>query len=487
MAENRDSWGSTFGFLMAAIGSAVGLGNIWGFPYKMGMNGGGIFLVVYLILAALVGVVVMLGEFSMGRQTGRGPVGAYRALCKKFTFVGYFGVFCGFLITSFYAVLGGIVLKYMVSFFVALFKPATAAVMTTASGDFFGAFTGNGGQMVLCLLVFMVVTIFIVSAGVSGGIEKFSSVAMPALAVLLVVVIVYVAFQPGAGEGYKFMFGIHGEAIEEIGLWSIVKTAAGQMFFSLSLAMGIMITFGSYLTKDTALVKNSTVIVIADTCVAIMAGMAVMPACFAYGLEPGRGPGLLFVTLHTVFAEGMGGFIGALMGFLFYLLVFIAAVTSSISLVEGVVTFVMDRKADKGEDSSKRKVPSVVIGALIFLFGIPVSFDALGGGKAGGAILSTPAELFGLTDHVMGWNDCWLDFYDAITEGVLMPVGAFLMCIMVGWVIGSEFINKEVTKSNGVEKWAARGYFDICYKVIAPIILIIVLIAQCGDFFGLSF
>ncbi len=484
MAENRDSWGSTFGFLMAAIGSAVGLGNIWGFPYKMGMNGGGIFLVVYLVLAALVGVVVMLGEFSMGRQTGRGPVGAYRALCKKFTFVGYFGVFCGFLITSFYAVLGGIVLKYMVSFLAAIFKPSTAAVMTTASGDFFGGFVGNGGQMILCLLIFMAVTVFIVSAGVSGGIEKFSSVAMPALAVLLGVVIIYVAFQPGAGEGYKFMFGVHTEAIKEVGLWTIVKTAAGQMFFSLSLAMGIMITFGSYLTKETALVKNSTVIVIADTCVAIMAGMAVMPACFAYGLEPGQGPGLLFVTLHSVFAEGMGGFIGAFMGFLFYLLVFIAAVTSSISLVEGVVTFVMDRKADKGLDSSKRRIPTIIIGVLIFAFGIPVSFDALGGGISGGAMCMTPAELFGMTDNIHGWNDCWLDFYDVITEGILMPLGAFLMCIMVGWVTGSEFINREVQKTPGVTKWTARSYFDICYKIVSPVILVVVLIAQFGSFFG---
>lgn len=481
MKEHRGNWGSNIGFILAAVGSAVGLGNIWGFPYKMGASGGGIFLLMYLILAALVGVTVLLGELSLGRKYQMGPVGAYRQLCRKFTFLGYFSVFSGFLIMSFYSVLGGIVLKYVVGFAGAIFNPQDADIMTMSSGDYFGSFVCAGPSMYVFFAIFMAASVIIVSGGVAGGIERFTKIAMPALAVLLIAVIVYVATLDGAADGYRFMFGIHTDAIRELGIWSITKTAAGQMFFSLSLAMGIMLTYGSYLPKETKLVKNSVIIATADTIVAVMAGMAVMPAVFAFGLEPGGGPGLLFVTLHSVFADGMGGEIGALMGFIFYGLVFIAAITSSISILEGSVTFVMDIRREKGMKMNRGRF-TVIIGALVLLFAIPVAFDGLGSGVGGGAIMKTPAELFGI-ENVKVWCDCWLDFYDVITEGILMPLGAFGMCIVIGWIVGIDSIKTEIEATPGVKMNSAK-WFDICFKVIAPVVLIIVLIAQITSFFG---
>ena len=379
MENKRGQWGSNFGFLMAAIGSAVGLGNIWGFPYKMGMNGGGAFLLVYLILVICVGFSTMLGELALGRKYGRGAVGTYAAISKKWTWVGYMGVASGFFILAFYSVLGGMVLRYMVGFILQMFGGNGFGGL--GSGEFFGQFTTGGGTMLLYYAIFMIINIVIVSGGIESGIEAFSKIAMPALAAILVVVIVYVACQPGAGEGYKFMF-VPDFAILGQDFFGVLKTAAGQMFFSLSLGMGCMITYGSYMSKEQNLDNNMVLIPIADTMVAIMAGMAVMPACAAFGLDYGRGPGLLFVTLHEVFITGMGGFIGSLMGFLFYLLVLIAAVTSSISLLEVCTAYLIDKKIEKGEEPNRKKI-TILIASIIFIVGIPVALDGLGAGRAG--------------------------------------------------------------------------------------------------------
>lgn len=253
MENNKGQWSSNFGFLMAAIGSAVGLGNIWGFPYKMGANGGGAFLLVYVILVVFVGFAVMLGELTIGRKTGKGAVGAYRALNKKLPWVGYMGVGSAFLILGFYSVLGGMVMRYMLGFLVNMFGGAGFA----AEG-FFGSWIANMPGMVGFYALFMLLNIVIVMGGISGGIEKFSKVAMPALAVMLVTVIVYVACQPGAMEGYKFMFVPDFSVFDSLkSFFDVLKSAAGQMFFSLSLGMGAMITYGSYLSKSEDLNTNT--------------------------------------------------------------------------------------------------------------------------------------------------------------------------------------------------------------------------------------
>lgn len=463
----RDSWGSNFGFLLAAVGSAVGLGNIWGFPYKMGKNGGGAFLVIYLLLIFIVGLAVMLGELVIGRKTGMGPVGAYKKLSQKYAAIGYMGLVSGFLILSFYSVLGGMVMKYMISFFISLFSPDYFIGITSA--NFFSDFIINGWQMVIFCFLFLFVTTIIVMRGVSKGIEKFTIIAMPALGVLLIVIITYVLFQDNAIEGLKFMFkpdfSVY-SASSDIGFFTVLKTAAGQMFFSLSLGMGCMITYGSYLKKNTNLEKNALIIPIADTLVALMAGMVVMPAVFAYNLEPNGGPSLLFVSLHEVFVTGMGGFVGSLMGFMFYLLVFIAAITSSISLLEVCISYIKDKNQDKGKIKSTKK-PLIVIAVIVLLIGIPVALDGLG---SPGAVLAF--QPFGYS---------WLDFYDLISEGILMPLGALIMSLIIGWKFKTKIIKEEVEEG---ELYRLKGFvfWDICFKIIVPITMLIILYAQFQDF-----
>lgn len=463
----KDSWGSNFGFLLAAVGSAVGLGNIWGFPYKMGRNGGGAFLIIYLFLILIVGFAVMLGELVIGRKTGMGPVGAYKKLSKKYAAIGYMGIISGFLILSFYSVLGGMVMKYMFSFFISMFSQDYFVGITSAS--FFSNFIINGWEMIVYCFLFLLITTIIVMRGISKGIEKFTKIAMPALGVLLVAIILFVLFQENAIEGLKFMFkpafSVY-SASSDIGFFTVLKTAAGQMFFSLSLGMGCMMTYGSFLKKDTNLEKNALIIPIADSIVAIMAGMVVMPAVFAYHLEPSAGPSLLFVSLHEVFVNGMTGFTGSFIGFMFYLLVFIAAITSSISLLEVCISYINDKNEENHKHKGS-KIPQIVISIIVLVIGIPVALDGLG--SPGATISFQP---FGYS---------WLDFYDLISEGILMPVGALVMSLIIGWGFKTKIIKEEV-EDGQLFKLKGFIFWDICFKIIVPITMIIIIFAQLQDF-----
>ncbi|NCC68016.1 MAG: sodium-dependent transporter [Clostridia bacterium] len=475
MENKRGSWGSNFGFLMAAVGSAVGLGNIWGFPYKMGKNGGFAFLLVYLILVVFVGIVVMLGELTLGRKAGRGPVGTYMYFAKKYAWVGFMGVASGFLILAFYSVLGGMVMRYMVGFLLQLFGLDGFAGQGTG---FFGFLLYDTGGIIFCVALFMILNIIIVMGGIKGGIEKFSTIAMPSLVGILLFVIIYVAFQPGAGDGYAFIFKPDFTPLADNFL-GVLKTAAGQMFFSLSLGMGCMMTYGSYLDKKEDLQKNSLIIPAADTLMALMAGMAVMPACAAFGIDFGRGPGLLFVSMQQVFTN-MGNF-GNMMGFLFYFLVFIAALTSSISLLEVCTTYQIDRDIDKGKNPDRKKI-TVIYALVIFVIGLPVALDALG---SGGAAIKAPFELLGIEMGGAGykvWNDCWLDVYDMLSEGIMMPLGALLMSALIGWSFKTKTI-KEECEVSGIKFWGFK-FFDICFKFVVPIAMLFVLYGQLVDFFG---
>ena len=477
--HNRGQWGSNFGFLMAAVGSAVGLGNIWGFPYKMGKTGGFAFLIVYLVLVLLVGIVVMLGELALGRSTGKSPIEAYGALKSKYKFVGVMAIISPFVILCFYCVLGGMVMRYMLGFLVSIFGADGFA----GQGDgFFGYLLYDFRGMVLFFIIFLVLNMAIIMGGVQSGIERFTKVAMPALAVCLVVIIVFVAMQPGAKAGYEFMFKPDFAVFSDpdIGFFGVLKTAAGQMFFSLSLGMGAMITYGSYLSKKESLQRNSLIIPFADTVIALMAGMMVMPACAAYGIDFGKGPGLLFASMQGVFLDGMGGMIGSVMGFLFYFLVFIAAITSSISLLEACSATIIDKQISKGK-TPRRKTAAGLFTLCIFIVGLPIALDALG---SGGAFIKAPYELMGIEAGGAGyamWNDCWLDFYDLIAEGILMPLGALIMSLIFGWAIGPKYIYDECEQSGHPFKF--KPYFDVCFKVIVPIIMVIVLYAQITDFF----
>ena len=479
--EERKGFGSNFGFLMAAIGSAVGLGNIWGFPNKMGANGGFTFLIIYLILAACCGFIVMMGELALGRKTGRGAIGAYKVLSKRFKWLGWLGVLSAFLILGFYCALGGYCLKYVTLNVGNLFH-AGFGTGTLDGAGVFGALMANQGEAVIYGLIFVALTMIIVMGGVGGGIEKVCSVGMPALFVMLVICIIRSCTLEGASEGLKYMF-VPGWALangvikEAPDFFSVVSTAGGQMFFSLSLGMAAMITYGSYLDKKENLQKNAIIIVVMDTLVALMAGLCVIPGRFA--LDPtGKlgGPSLLFVTMQNVF-DRMGA-AGPIFGILFYLLVVFAAVSSSISLLEAVVAHFVDKARDEGK-GDKRKLYSLIgaIGAGILC--VIVCLDALG--NAG----ISPADILGMradpSDKVPTWSADWLDFFDCIAEGILMPLGALLMSIMYGWELGPEVVHAEATREG--QKFGAYGWFRICIKYITPLAMLLVLYGQIKEFF----
>ncbi len=479
--EERKGFGSNFGFLMAAIGSAVGLGNIWGFPNKMGANGGFTFLIIYLILAACCGFIVMMGELALGRKTGRGAIGAYKVLSKRFKWLGWLGVLSAFLILGFYCALGGYCLKYVTLNVGNLFH-AGFGTGTLDGAGVFGALMANQGEAVIYGLIFVALTMIIVMGGVGGGIEKVCSVGMPALFVMLVICIIRSCTLEGASEGLKYMF-VPGWALangvikEAPDFFSVVSTAGGQMFFSLSLGMAAMITYGSYLDKKENLQKNAIIIVVMDTLVALMAGLCVIPGRFA--LDPTGtlgGPSLLFVTMQNVF-DRMGA-AGPIFGILFYLLVVFAAVSSSISLLEAVVAHFVDKARDEGK-GDKRKLYSLIgaIGAGILC--VIVCLDALG--NAG----ISPADILGMrvdpSDKVPTWSADWLDFFDCIAEGILMPLGALLMSIMYGWELGPEVVHAEATREG--QKFGAYGWFRICIKYITPLAMLLVLYGQIKEFF----
>ena len=485
--EERKGFGTNFGFLMAAVGSAVGLGNIWGFPNKMGASGGFTFLIIYLILAVLCGFIVMVGELAIGRKTGKGAVEAYHVLSKKFKWMGWMGILSAFFILFFYCALGGYCIKYVVlnvgDLFGAGFGSNAMAAVADANGtsvgaEVFGAFLGNPTEAIIYGLIFVAITMLIVIGGVGGGIEKVCSVGMPALFVMLLICIVRACTLPGAVNGLKYMFvpgwAVTNGVIEKApDFLTVLATAGGQMFFSLSLGMGAMITYGSYLQKKENLQKNAILIIVMDTLVALMAGLCVIPGRFA--LDPDGtlgGPKLLFITMQNVFSR-MGA-LGPIFGILFYLLVVFAAVSSSISLLEVIVAHFVDKARDAGK-GDKRKTYTLIAAACVGLGCILVCADALG--STGFA----PGNLLGMTGELPTWAADWLDFWDMLSEGIMMPLGALLMSLMIGWEVGPEMVKAECEQSG--HAMSGYGFFKVCVKFITPLCMILILYGQIKEFF----
>ena len=536
--EERKGFGSNFGFLMAAVGSAVGLGNIWGFPNKMGACGGFTFLIIYLILAVCCGFIVMVGELAIGRKTGKGAVAAYKALSKKFSWMGWMGILSAFFILFFYCALGGYCIKYVVlnvgdlfgaGFGASAIAAASADAASASLGDaVFGAFMSSTTEAIIYGLIFVVLTMLIVLGGVGGGIEKVCSVGMPALFVALLICIIRACTLDGvdttvqvlqadgslvehvihgsALDGLKYMFapgwatengyyvpasavidGVKMSAVEINGVMqrivtfkqetpdvlTVLATAGGQMFFSLSLGMGAMITYGSYLQKKENIQKNALLIVVMDTLVALMAGLCVLPGRFA--LDPNGalgGPKLLFITMQNVF-DRMDA-VGPIFGIIFYLLVVFAAISSSISLLEVIVAHFVDKARDEGK-GDKRKAYTLIAAACVGLGCILVCADALG--TTGFA----PGNLLGMTGDLPTWAADWLDFFDMLSEGIMMPLGAMLMSLMIGWEIGPEVIKGEVEQSG--HAMGSYGFFKICVKFITPLCMILILYGQIKEFF----
>lgn len=447
--KGRGQFGSSFGFIMAAVGSAVGLGNLWGFPYKMGKSGGFAFLLMYLIFTVTVGVVVMIAEFAIGRKAKKDAVGSYKAIDKKAGYIGGLGVFAAFVILSFYCVLGGWVLKYALTFAGELFGAGFGGV---AGAEYFIGFITQPVAPLLWTIVFLGISCLIVLGGVEKGIERFSKIMMPALFVMMLIIIIRSVTLPGAMEGIKFMFTPDWTFLSDPKLFAeIAGTALAQMFFSLSLGMGAMVTYGSYLNKDINLQKSALIIPALDTVVALMAGLAIMPAVFAFGLDPSAGPGLMFITLKEVFTSMA---FGNVFGILFFVLVFFAAVTSSISLIEVIIAYFVDEK------KMDRKKITGIVGILIFILAIPVSLSQ--------GVLSDVRPLMGMDI---------LDTFDFIAEYTLMPLGALLTCIYVGWKWKPDFIVEEVESSG--HGFPMAGYFKFMIKWVTPPLLAFVLYSAC--------
>ncbi len=430
----RDNWGSKFGFIMAAAGSAIGLGNIWRFPYLTGVSGGGAFLLVYAICAIFVGFSIMLAEFTMGRYTGKAVVGAYKSIGKQWTFAGFMGIVTAVMIMGFYPVVGGWATAY-------IFKSAFGVLTDPgAAGSIFEGFMSAPIEPLIWVAIYMVLNIVVVAKGIAGGIEKVTKILMPALFALLVIIAVRGLTLPGSGAGVSFLFKPDFSKLDG----SVVLAALGQSFFSLSVGMGCMLTYGSFLSKEENLVSNAVLVTIFDTCCALVAGLAMFPALFAYGLDPAAGPGLIFVVMPTVFAN-MGG-IGRVFMTLFFIAFTFAAWSSSISLFEEVIDYLI-------EQLHMTRKKGVVIASVLFSIMAILSSLSLG-------VLSE--------FHILGLG--FFDLFDTVTDKVYMAIGGALLAICVGWAIPKEELRKEVTNNGEV----SFGLFDVWHGLLRYVIPVVV-------------
>ncbi|MBQ8858642.1 MAG: sodium-dependent transporter [Clostridia bacterium] len=448
MENKRSSFSGKIGFVLAAAGSAVGLGNIWRFPYLAAQYGGGIFLLVYILLSVTFGFSLMIAEIAIGRKTGQSPIGAFTRLDKRFSFLGYLAAIVPVLILPYYSVIGGWVAKYFATF---LIGQGSAA----AQDGYFNAFIAQPMEPIGWFFLFLAATALIVLFGVNKGIEKVSRVMMPVLVVLILFVSIYACCMPGAWEGVLYYITPDLSRFS----YKTVVAAMGQLFYSMSLAMGIMITYGSYMKKEVNLETSVHQIEIFDTGIAFLAGLMVVPSVFAFSGGTaealGQGPGLMFVTLPKVFDSMPGG--GAI-GAIFFLLVLFAALTSSISLMETIVSTLADKL------HWNRRVCCLVVFVFSLLLGIPSS---LGNGLWSGFLL-------------LGKDI--LSFFDFISNSVLMPIVALLTCIFVAYVVKTKPIEEEV---EGSAPFRAKRLFQVVIRYVAPVCILIILVTSVLGAFGI--
>ena len=452
-ATARASWSGKWAFILAAAASAVGLGNMWRFPYLAAKYGGGTFLITYLVLVFTFGVSLLLLETALGRHTGQSAIGAFKAFGKKYAFIGFLASVVPFIITPYYCIIGGWVTKYAFAYL------ANGPEALADGGTFFTGFITSEVESFIFMAIFMIIVFVVVALGVKGGIEKANLVMMPALIVMAVVIAVYTLTMPGALDGALYYLKPDFSKFSP----ELVIGALGQMFYSLSLAMGIMITYGSYLDKQSSLTQSVTRIGGFDLGVSFLAGLMIVPAAFvAMGsgeaVAANSGPSLMFVILPTVFAD-MGG-AATIVGFVFFLLVLFAALTSAISLTETCTSIVQD-----GAGVSRKKALGIVF-AFVFVAGCVVNM--------GYNVLSFIEPL--------GAGSSILDFADFISNSVIMPIVALLTCVFVGWIIKPKVLIDEIKLS---AKFSAEKAWVVMIKYIAPILVTVILIAYVAAQFGL--
>ena len=452
MAKNeRANFGSKLGVILASAGSAVGLGNIWRFPYETGEHGGAAFILVYLGCVLLLGIPIMIAEFLIGRRSRTNTAGAYRKLAPgtQWRWVGFMGVLSGFLIFSYYSVVAGWTLEFT-------WQAATNSFAGKSAADFIASFNGfveNPWRPLLWLVLFILATHYIVVKGVEKGIEKSSKVMMPVLFILLIVLVVCAVSLPGAGTGLEFLLKPDFSKING----SALLSAMGQAFFSLSLGMGCLCTYASYFRNDTNLPKTALNVASIDTAVAILAGFIIFPAAFSVGIEPDAGPSLLFITLPNVFQQAFGGlpWLALLLSTMFYILLALAAITSTISMHEVVTAYLHEEF-----NLSRGKAAWIVTGGSIFL-GVFCSLS-LGVGKE--------YTLFGMT---------MFDLFDYVTAKIMLPVGGFFISIFTGWYLDKKIVWEEIS-NNGTLKTGIYKLLIFILKYVAPIAIACIFIHELG-------
>lgn len=448
--KKRSSFSGKIGFVLSAAGASVGLGNIWRFPYLAAKYGGGIFLIIYILLALTFGYSMIIAETSIGRMTGKSPVGAFSSFGKSrwLSFGGWFNAIIPILIVPYYSVIGGWVIKYLVEYI-----KGNGSLLAT--DGYFSSFITDGLSTEICFIVFALFTLGIIYAGVRNGIERVSKFMMPVLVVLSVVIAIYSVSRPGALKGVEYFLIPNIKNFS----WMTVVAAMGQMFYSLSIAMGILITFGSYMKRDISIEDSTRNVEVFDTAIAIMAGLMIIPAVFSFsGGDPDTlqaGPSLMFITIPKVF-DSMG--LGTVIGILFFLLVLFAAVTSSIALTESAVSTFED------ELGWGRKKATVLVGVIMLLLG---SLSSLGYGPLANV-------------KILGMQ--FLDFFDFLTNSVMMPIAAIAICLLVSKVIGVKRIEEEVL--HGESSFRRKKVFYIMIQYLCPIFAVIILISSIANAFG---
>jgi NSS family neurotransmitter:Na+ symporter len=451
MDNQREKWGSKIGFILAASGSAIGLGNIWRFPYVVGENGGAAFIFIYLVCVALIGLPVIMGEVLIGRSGQRNPVGSFKALTKSkfWPLVGGMGIIGGFIILSYYAVVAGWSVGYIYEAIAGNFYEFNTP---TSAADHFNDLNANVFWIVGMFVGFMILTMVIVFFGVQKGIERGSKIMMPALLLLLLIVMVKGITMEGSEAGLTFLFKPDWSKISGL----TILEALGQAFFTLSLGMGAMLTYGSYMSEKDSVPSSSIQIVFLDTTIAIIAGIAIFTAVFSTGMNPSSGEGLIFHTLPVVFTKMIGGYVFSI---LFFILLTIAAITSAISLMEVVTAYFVDEK------KWKRHNAVIVFGTATILFGIPsaLSFNIL-----------SEWTIFGLN---------YFELLIYITANIMLPLGGFLIAVFIAYVWGLDKAVIDLKK--GAENlfqnyvWILKVW-RLIIKYLAPILILIVLLHSLG-------
>ena len=449
--NKRSTFSGKIGFVLSAAGASVGLGNIWRFPYLAAKYGGGIFLLIYILLALTFGYTMIVVESALGRMTRKSPVGAFKAFGKKagwLSFGGWINAIIPVLIVPYYSVIGGWVIKYLIEY-------VKGNGTKLAADGYFSEFISNGASTEICFVIFCLFTLSIIYAGVRNGIERVSKFMMPILVVLSVIIAIYSVTRPGAIEGVKYFLVPNLKNFS----WMTVVAAMGQMFYSLSIAMGILITFGSYMKKDSSIEDSTRNVEVFDTAIAIMAGLMIIPAVFAFsGGNPDTlqaGPALMFITIPKVF-ENMG--LGTAIGILFFLLVLFAALTSSIALTESAVSTFED------EIGWSRKKSTVLVGVIMIVLG---SLSSLGYGPL------AFVKIIGMQ---------FLDFFDFLTNSVMMPIAALMTSLLVARVVGVKKIEEEII--HGESAFRRKKIFAVMIKYLCPIFVLIILISSVANAFG---